>query len=52
MRRGYLCDPEKNTECSKSHCWLNGGLCKITTNWDYATNSEQKKYPKEEEDDH
>ena len=41
---GYICDPEKNTECRKRHCWLNGGLCKITTKYEYATNDEQEKY--------
>ena len=27
----YRCDPEKNTECKKTSCFLNGGPCKFTT---------------------
>ena len=28
----YLCDPEKNTECEKTHCQY---LCKHTTKKEY-----------------
>ena len=42
--RGYICDPDKNTECDKHHCWLNGGLCKITTHYEFATDAEREKY--------
>lgn len=27
----YLCDPEKNTDCKKTGCYLNGGYCYMTT---------------------
>ena len=27
----YECDPDKNTECSKVGCYLNGGCCLFTT---------------------
>lgn len=27
----YLCDPDKNTECKKQSCFINGGPCKYTT---------------------
>lgn len=40
---GYTCDPAKNTECKKRHCWWNGGECKITLNRAFATDDEQKK---------
>jgi hypothetical protein len=26
----YLCDPDKNPECKKTNCFLNGGGCKST----------------------
>lgn len=28
----YVCDPEKNTECNKSICHINGGPCHHTKN--------------------
>lgn len=33
----YKCDPIKNTECSKTHCHINGGECEHTTKKEYAT---------------
>ena len=27
----YPCDPEKNAECKKRSCYINGGPCKKTT---------------------
>lgn len=32
----YFCDPEKNTECSKTGCVINGGPCRRTANVNYA----------------
>ena len=26
----YLCDPDKNTECTKEGCYINGGECYLT----------------------
>lgn len=26
----YLCDPDKNTECTKEGCYINGGPCCLT----------------------
>ena len=26
----YLCDPDKNTECTKEGCYVNGGPCYLT----------------------
>ena len=26
----YECDPEKNTECTKEGCFINGGPCHMT----------------------
>ena len=51
MKFGYLCDPGKNTECTSKHCYMVGGECKFTTVWEYATDGEQKKYPKEDNDE-
>lgn len=31
----YECDPQKNDECSKSGCYLNGGPCHLTTQEKY-----------------
>ena len=33
----YVCDPDKNTKCSKSHCQ---SLCKSTAFKEYATRDE------------
>lgn len=27
LKKMYFCDPNKNTECSKSGCFINGGPC-------------------------
>ena len=27
----FECDPEKNTECSKKDCYINGGRCRFTS---------------------
>ena len=32
----YECDPEKNTECTKEGCYINGGECSRTTKKEYA----------------
>lgn len=32
----FLCDPEKNTECSKTNCHINGGDCSHTRKGIYA----------------
>ena len=37
----FICDPEKNTKCTKTHCYINGGECRQTTNKDYAVEDEQ-----------
>ena len=42
--RGYFCDPEKNTKCDKRRCWINGGECKITLFFEFATDDERNKY--------
>lgn len=31
----YPCDPEKNTPCSKTNCFINGGECRRTTHKKY-----------------
>lgn len=49
--RGYLCDPRKHKDCPKKHCWRNGGLCKITIHWEFATDDEQDKYKDEKPND-
>ena len=32
----YVCDTEKNTECSKTGCWKNGGDCFLTKDIKFA----------------
>ena len=32
----YTCDPEKNITCSKTWCYINGGLCECTSHKEYA----------------
>lgn len=32
----YACDPDKNTECRKTGCYLNGGECYQTKHLKYA----------------
>lgn len=39
-RRPYLCDPEKNTTCSKTGCYINGGECRHTLSKEYAREEE------------
>ena len=36
----YYCDPEKNTECPKTHCHINGGDCRLTTHRKYRRKNE------------
>lgn len=33
----YPCDPKKNTECTKTGCFLNGGDCFLTEKIEYAS---------------
>lgn len=32
----WYCDPDKNTECKKGSCFINGGPCMYTTNEECA----------------
>lgn len=32
----YECDPEKNTGCAKTECYINGGECYLTQHAEYA----------------
>ena len=36
MKIYYVCDPAKNTACSKTNCHLTGGPCIHTTKLDFA----------------
>lgn len=36
----FTCDPEKNPNCSKTGCYLNGGKCSSTTHPEYAKQDE------------
>jgi hypothetical protein len=38
----YKCDPNKNTECSKTFCYINGGDCCHTTNKEYEVTMENE----------
>lgn len=31
MDNFYFCNPEKNTDCTKESCYINGGPCKLTS---------------------
>ena len=31
----YYCDPEKNVDCKKTSCYINGGLCCKTSHEEY-----------------
>ena len=31
----YYCDPEKNVDCKKTYCYINGGLCCKTSHEEY-----------------
>lgn len=37
----YECDPEKNTECRKTGCYINGGECRHTTHAEYAREEQE-----------
>ena len=39
-QRPYPCDPEKNTKCSKTGCYINGGECRHTLNKEYRREEE------------
>lgn len=32
----FECNPEKNTKCTKTGCFINGGPCHATENIEYA----------------
>lgn len=38
---GYLCDPKINTECKKTGCYINGGMCEYTTDKRFAAKNEK-----------
>lgn len=33
--RVYYCDAQKNTQCKKTACYINGGPCMLTTHSQY-----------------
>lgn len=35
-KTAYVCDPKINTECKKTGCYLNGGMCEYTTDKRFA----------------
>ena len=37
----YECDPEKNTECNKRGCYINGGECRHTTHAEYVKEDQE-----------
>lgn len=43
MDKLYKCNPEKNTECKKTICFINGGECDNTTNPEAAITDENGK---------
>lgn len=36
----YLCNPEKNINCTKECCYINNGLCSSTTKPEFAFTKE------------
>lgn len=38
----YVCDPEKNTACKKTHCFINGGPCEHTKHLEFAKQPVEK----------
>lgn len=40
----YRCDPAKNVECEKTHCFINGGPCEKTDNKEYEMENEIRYY--------
>lgn len=40
-QRPYPCDPEKNQDCSKTGCYINGGECRHTLNREYAREEDE-----------
>ena len=38
---GYLCDPKINTQCKKTGCYINGGMCEYTTDKRFAAKNEK-----------
>lgn len=43
--KAYPCDPERNTECNKSSCYLHGGPCSKTTNPIYRKRTPEEEFP-------
>lgn len=41
MDKLYRCDPEKNIECTKAQCFVNGGICENTKNDKYEIKIKQ-----------
>lgn len=36
----YKCDPNKNKECKKHECFINGGECRLTKNIKYQKDND------------
>ena len=36
MTKTYLCDPARNTDCTKALCFLHGGPCGLTNDVHFA----------------
>lgn len=45
----YKCDPEKNIECKKTMCYINGGECYRTLNAEYAKADESESFKPRDE---
>ena len=42
----YKCDPNKNHDCTKTNCYINGGECDTTTHEEYEMENEIRYYLK------
>jgi len=38
----YVCDPDKNTKCNKTDCYLHGGRCQMTSHEEFSRTGECK----------
>lgn len=40
----YACDPDLNTQCKKTSCYINGGVCSATKHLEFAKQPVEKAF--------
>ena len=45
----YHCDPSRAKDCPKTHCYIYGGECRLTTNINYAIQNPTVIIPKHDD---